>query len=409
MAIAWYTPSMPKQDTSGERFTYVGCVHEAAPSLLQRLEEEAKNPPNHLIFAGDVTGSPRLEGFKRLFYNHVYNRARKELSLGTNQAQKLSDDELLAFIGLDPPREGHTLYDGIIDLLSFQYQLEGDSVEQASERADQHTATELANLIRHISTFEYFGPWVGILPLSVRQGVISTIESNTRLLIDAIQPFLATGSAVHICGGNWDRASVTKETFGADIDVYDPIPAFRQAGINFHEKFGWLETNRSIQVLLPYWSLLEWTPADQADMDTIEESIRGNRSGKTVLVIAHAEPNWRVHNTTNDSQPGGDRQVIIERLDGCLARLDPDEVVYPHQHNLLTNEDGTPLDPNTKYVLSVTEDSVTLVDSSQEFGHGHQIIATYIPLQRLGHLTIPHQGNPRPNLFGGDRDTIFVS
>lgn len=421
---AWYTPDPPSTDPiDGERFVYVGCVHETTDDLVERLSALAHNPPDYLIFGGDVTGSHELETFKRLFYNHVYNRARGELGIGTPQEVPLTDCELLAYVGRTPPCPGHTLKDGYEDLMRYQYTLMWYSAEQAQQLVEQLTADQIAHDIRHIARdFIYYGPWVKTLPSPVREEVVRSLHADARKLLIAVQRFQRQGTKIIMVGGNWDNAQNTRDNMlGEDIEVFDTIPFFRKHGIDFLDKIGHLWTDNALHVFLPYWSLLDYDETDPRHPFKSDEqtycftralhAMSGARlNNKTVIVVAHAEPSWQVHNLMSDTKPTGDRNKSINRLCELLAMLQPDEVIYAHQHNLLRDADGRELPANTKYVLQHNPDTsdINLVTDIAHFGQPHQIIASYVPYQRLATLTIPMNADPRPKLFGGSREPAYV-
>lgn len=423
---AWYIPDPPSEgQIDGERFVYVGCVHETTDGLVGRLNALLSNPPDYLIFGGDVTGSRELETFKRLFYNHVYNRARGELGIGTPQEQPLTDSELLAYIGPTPPCRGYSLKDGYEDLMCYQYMLEGNSAEHAQQLAKQLSTNQIAEGIRHLArNFTYHGPWVKTLSHPVREAVVRTMKDDAEKLLAAIQPLQWQGTKVIMVGGNWDNAQNTRDNMvGGGVEVFDTIPFFRHHSIDFFDAIGHLHTDTAIHIFLPYWSLLDYVEADpRHPFDTEEQTHRFTRalhflsgarlSNKAVIVVAHAEPNWQVHNLTSVTEPTGDRKKSISRLGELLVMLQPDEVIYAHQHNLLHDAIGRELPPNTKYILQCpTDDNDThlgLIPDTSRFGQPGQIIASYVPYQRLASLTIPLHGSRRPKIFGGSREPTYV-
>lgn len=412
---AWYHPDMDTPKT--ERIVFVGCVHQTSANVLQRLEDLQKEPPDYLVFGGDVTGSTELERFKQLFYNHVYNRARRELGIGTPHDQHLSDQELLDYIGPTAPHDGCTLRCGYNDLRQYQKELEGLSPEVARSISEDEPNQSAATAIRNIAmNFEYYDPWVKTLPQSVRRGVLSTIEASAWRLADAVSPLQKAGTRVIIVGGNWDNAEVTREHMaGPDIPVFDAIPFFTEQGINFHAVIGTTETAGALLVFAPYWELARWTPdSDQRlSLAMHHAAEQAKHFRKTVILIGHAEANWMVHNLMSanpDQLPCGDRGIVLERFNHVIATIKPDEVVYPHQHNPLVDATGQQLSLNTKYILHINDDeTVTLVTNVDDFGEPSQVIASYLPFQCFGELSLPTTGNRRPTLFGGQRQPVFVS
>lgn len=406
---AWYRPEMSPK----ERFVFVGCVHQASPPLLARLRGLTAHPPDYLIFCGDVTGSNQMEDLKRLFYNYVYNRARRELGIGTPQAPDLTNIQLLDYVGPNPPEPGLTLRRGYYRLLLETWKLEERALHTGSAMQELIPDCEAADGIRHLARdFEYFGPWVKTLPEAVRRGVVASLETDAQALLATIQPLQQLGTEVHICAGNWDNAESTRENMaGEGVEVFDTIPFFRQHGVTFHETLGTLTTDRAGIVFAPYWELAHWNAESNSRLLQISRSC--SIIDGTIIVVAHAEPNWLVHNLTTKNPllpPGGDRAKVIDALNDIIRELEPDEVVYPHQHNPLVGETGQPVGLNAKYVLDYMADPVRLVTDPACFSDEYQTICTYLPYQRFGTLEIEkNDKNPVPKLFGGSRDPVFVS
>src|SRR3989344_6322186 len=102
-----------------ESFDYVGCVHGGNDDFFTRLEERLTNPPDVLIFGGDMVGSPDIDRIKKLFYNFVTNRVKAALAFKTTW----NAEELLAadFAQDDETRQiAPTILDGYIELRKFE-------------------------------------------------------------------------------------------------------------------------------------------------------------------------------------------------------------------------------------------------------------------------------------------------
>ena len=246
------------------------------------------------------------------------------------------------------------------------------------------------------------------------------IQQNAQQLWQAIEPLQQAGTKVHIVAGNWDDVENTRRNMaGADIEVFDTIPFFRSKGVVFHERIGLLQTKRATLVFVPYWELARDLDAsakrfyEAADVAKRSSILAHPSLPKSLIMVAHGQPNWAIHHLTSQNPWAGadpDRQRVIDQLDKYLAYLTPEEIIYPHEHNPLQQMNGKNLESNTKYVLEVKGDKVSLVMDKERFGESLlQVVASYIPLQRLGTLNIPLQGNPRLTFFGGDRNPVFVS
>ena len=412
---AWYDPGMPKMnDTEAETFVFIGCVHTITDEFLAKLKEIEKNPPHYLIFCGDISGSPENEALKFLFYERVHNCAKHELRIDDDKGKYLSHQQILSAVYSKAPRPNFTLRDGVHELMAYQYQLSGMNIEAAGAKAKALSDAECIEIIKAVAAVKYFGNWVkNDLPVSVRAALVKNIEPDAQRLAAALAPIQTAGTQVIIVGGNWDNAKNTQENMtGPDIEVFDTVPFLRGKGITFHTEIAYLETKTALLAFLPFWEIHSYNDASDERLVTVcVEAFQASRQGKTVIAIAHAEPNWAVHNqlSKDPSKLDEERSKVIHRLDEMLFELCPDEVVYPHQHLLMRNFKGETVAPNTKYVLQVTKLGVRLVEDAATFGQGRQIIASYVPLQHFGSLAISLSGNHHPTLFGGDRDPVFVS
>ncbi|MFH1353964.1 MAG: hypothetical protein ABIH36_01625 [bacterium] len=402
---AWYQPNC-----HAERFVFVGCVHKTDANILSRLAQVTANPPDYLIFTGDVTGSEELEEFKRLFYNHVYNRARRELGIGTSAEQNITYAELLGYVGHDPPSPDHTLADGYRDLMHYQLRLEGLSSTEADKRVSTLESNEIAYGIHHIARdFEYYGPWVKTLPEAVRRGVVATLKQDAEKLVAAIKPMQDAGTKIIMVGGNWDDAGNTADNMiGEGIEVFDTIPFFREHGIEFFDQIGYQVTKRTILVILPYWELQNFTEKSSTRLEHAIATADREKPGKTIITVAHGAPTWQVHNPNAVDEPTGDRKTIIDTLGRLLARIEPDEVIHGHEHNPLKSSVENPLPLNTHYILQTDDGKTHLVENRKHFGRPGQIIGSYIPFQQFGMLNIPLKTDSRPRLFSGDREPVHV-
>src|SRR3989338_9814514 len=57
------------KDSNLERIVYTGCIHGGNNDVFERLEKLAQNPPDYLIFTGDITGTAEMEKLKKYFYD----------------------------------------------------------------------------------------------------------------------------------------------------------------------------------------------------------------------------------------------------------------------------------------------------------------------------------------------------
>ncbi|MDO8512137.1 MAG: hypothetical protein Q7S57_02600 [bacterium] len=111
-----------------------------------------------------VVNQSELDMLECLFCRHVFDRARQELGMGTNDCSDLPDDEMLNFVGEMSPYIGCTLRQGYRDLIEYLLQLEGMDPCEASQQAYGLSDVEIAQGIRDIaSEFDDFSDWVAHL------------------------------------------------------------------------------------------------------------------------------------------------------------------------------------------------------------------------------------------------------
>ncbi len=93
----------------------------------------------------------------------------------------------------------------------------------------------------------------------------------------------------------------------------------------------------------------------------------------------------RIHHLSRPAvSAGSERRAVIHHFSQAIALFAPDEVIYPHQHERMVDEQGRPVDLNTKYLLQVVRSHpphVRLVEkiSNERLPVG-SVIATYIPM-----------------------------
>lgn len=390
---------------------FVGCVHAITDEFLAVLRRIFDNPPKYLIFGGDVTGSAEFETLKTLFYECVFNRAHNQLGIGTSDDKGLSDTELLAFQGHCPWKTGQTLGEGCIQLMTYVKMLENDDSVAARQVAERMSPAQLAEIIRYVATRDYFGSWHMALPLKIRQATADGIETEARRLAAALRPIQDAGTAITMVGGNWDDVGNNQEgNWGPDVRVFDTVPFFRSCGIAFHDCIAATETPKTLIISLPYWELARlndgWL---NRTVEAYAKADHARQAGKTVIAVAHAEPIWEVHSLKSPIPSQVARQQVIARLGTILADLKPDELIYPHQHNPLSDNDGKRLPSRTKYQLRVDKfgHSVQLIRDRMLLNQPDQITVSYLPYQRLGIISIPPDADPRLKP-AGNREPITV-
>lgn len=233
--------------------------------------------------------------------------------------------------------------------------------------------------------FPYFGDWAARLPKAKREALISTLPQNAKRLLAIIQKIKKQGTKVYIVEGNWDnhRVSGIKTIAGGDItSVFDTQKFFKTHGFSFINKLKTLQTKTTLHIFLPYITLLHFDSISGQKIREVERKVAEIRSkSKTVIMVGHAEANWQIHHLNKKNiEVSGERRIVIKNFGHAMALFQPDEVIYPHQHARIRDEQGNLVDVNAKYLLRVTHDGVRLVDNPDIAGDSKQIVAVYVPL-----------------------------
>lgn len=397
---------LEKREPTDEIFAYVGCVHGGDDLLVQQLGEMEEQPPDHVIFTGDIAGSPEMEELKRRFYNLVYNRAKPLLSLNS----EMSDGEILAYSeGQNAPLEARTLRDGYIALFKFQRKLEGFADEIIDQQCASLTSREIAMQIRHIASFPYYGNWVANLSASVRRGVLQTIETSAERLVKPIDRLREQKTKITIVSGNWDgKNSGLGVIAGNDITPFSTKQFLAKHEIPFVQRPEILETNNVLHSLFPYDSLLSGVTEGHL-RNLSRRAVEARDQGKAVIMVGHAEANWKVH-TLPISRPAPnppERDATIANFGHAMSRLRPDQVVYSHQHDRIRDEMRMQVGLNAKYILQTFEENVRLVEDQAQVGGGpHNILVTHVPLMHIAYGI--YAKIRAQNVFAGTQRPIVI-
>jgi len=330
------------------------------------------------------------------------------------QTPTMSDEELLKYTGLNPPEPGITLRDGYLHLLRYQLELLGYKSEEIDSELTGLTDSEIAQGIRYVASFTYYGEWVATLPNQVRKAILRGLESSAKRLLKPISRIRAQGSEVIIIEGNWDNPEMTgvRAIAGEDIAGYfDTRKFFVDQGFQFIDQIAVKETATTLQILLSYNAILNLDEISAEKIDELKAlASKARENNKPVIVVGHAEPNAQVHDLpVANPMIKGDRARLVKNFGRVIAACRPDEVIYSHQHNPIRDERGVKVDPNAKYVLQVVdnETEVQLIEAPEQIGKtSGQVVVTYIPLRSIARLAVPYKG-PRGLLDGHRRPAII--
>ena len=251
----------------------------------------------------------------------------------------------------------------------------------------QLTDHDIAEEIRRYSKYVHYGHYASNLPIEAKQALADGLEENARKVLEPIKAMQTKGTKVAMIEGNWDAR--TPIDFIPGVTTAEPLPLeqrlfrakefFEKNGVLFYNTLTTLDTETTLQILMPFDAI---TSFDNTKPETIEEIKTAvewaRKDNKSVVIVSHGQPNWRIHNLTVDNpQPTGEHSQIVNGLTKAIAGFRPDEIVYGHLHDVLTDENATKLDPNTKYALKVTDDGqVELVERQNEFSKDQTVPLT---------------------------------
>ena len=192
--------------------------------------------------------------------------------------------------------------------------------------------------------------------------------------------------------------------------LFRPKEFFEKHGISFYDKTTTLETKTSLQILFPFDSLVNFPNMDDGERKKLLDQVNEARNNnKTIVAVSHGEPNWQIHNlTVPNAVATGEHAQVIKGFTQALGLLLPDEIIYGHMHDLLTDEAKNKLDENTKYALQVNgQGEVELVDDPDKFTP-ESMLSSYLPMRRIAELKVPRAKNKKIEGFGGFRQPAKV-
>ena len=234
--------------------------------------------------------------------------------------------------------------------------------------------------------YEYFGNWIAQQSRNIRQTLITSIGNSTSKLLKKILTIKKHCSHVVLLEGNWDNPVISgvKMIAGKDIkDNFQTKEEFRRSGLSLVDRLETIETDATLHILLPYITLLYFGKISKDRLREVAyraDTVR--REGKTIVMVGHAEANWKIHHLSGDDKLFGERAIVVSNFGRAIALFQPHEVIYPHQHAKLQDEQGEVVDVDTKYLLAVERNTerVRLVnDADSNQIQKDEVIATYLP------------------------------
>jgi hypothetical protein len=301
-----------------EKIVYIGCIHGAGNWMKQELRQIAKGDEQHVIFAGDLTGSPEVEKLKKHFYN-------EKAKVAQNAFNK----------------------------------------------------------------YVYFGDWVATLPVQKRKELLRSIEISTKELMSYILNIQKAGKRVYLLEGNWDnpQTSGIKAIAGDDIPIlFSTKQIVHGHELSIIDTLKTIETHDTFHILLPYKTLLEWdirSVKERHEGELIkEESLKAKKQGKTIVMVGHAEVNWKMHHLQQENpHAGGQRAHLIHNFVQAIAYFIPDEVIYPHQHARIQDEQGKLIPVEQHYVIHINPDGHVSLKERAKNVTENDVLIQYVPFR----------------------------
>jgi Icc-related predicted phosphoesterase len=352
--------STPPPDVCHERIVYVGCIHGGNENIFERLKLLIENPPDYLIFTGDITGTPEMEKLKKHFYDEK-QKNNNLFSKGPVPVTSLQGKQPILTKGVYPDEVGAPrLVPPMHDTNHISYDL--------------------------ISKFNYFGDWAATLLKVEREKLLLGLKESAEKLLLILQRIKKNGVNIILLEGNWDNPEISgvRRIAGNDIkNVFNTSEFFRKHGFQFIDKLKCMETETTLHIFLPYITLLNFAELLQGEINAVQKLVeKVKNQGKTIIMVGHAEANWRMHHLYQKNPVAyGERGRVIGNFGRAMALFCPHEVIYPHQHARIRDERGELVDPDSKYLLHISRDGVRLVEDVKATDLADKnIIATYVPL-----------------------------
>lgn len=234
--------------------------------------------------------------------------------------------------------------------------------------------------------FEYFGNLAKTLPTQVRRKLLTSVKISVSKLIKEIQSIKRSNTHIVLLEGNWDNPATSGVNMIASSDIkyfFHTKKEFIQSGLRFVSQMEILETEATLHILLPYITLLRFNKVSADRLRDVARSVdKAREDKKTIVMVGHAEANWKIHHLSGDDKLFGERSIVVSNFGRAIALFQPHEVIYPHQHAKLQDEQGAVVDVDTKYLLAVERNTerVQLVNhaDSNEIPKD-EVIATYLP------------------------------
>lgn len=372
-------------------YAYVGDIHGFTPAKQAEIEEPLLTGSfEQVFFIGDIGGSTKLARLQRLFYqggnyptdNLMWNRYSAMAKEAQASGSDLTDGVILS-----------ELKQGYFNIASFERVLAGKAVseEQARIQLSELSDGQILAGIKHIVRHQHYGHYVADLPEEAIETLSQeVIENYARFGYFAQAIREQTGAAVFALEGNWDAR--LPYDFERGVDKAIPLPIekrrlyaadfLKEMGVNFLTGIDSVETIDSMHVLVPFDPLIK--PIDELELEKLKADVERAKAGnKTITIVAHAVPSWEIHNGT----PNAEGKTTAANLMKLIAEIDPDEIVYGHEHFIRKDRDGQLVSADAKYRILIengearVEENMPVADlSNVEGSRLDGVLASPLPM-----------------------------
>lgn len=409
------------ENTRVSRIGYVGDIHGLTDADFTKLRETlVAGKFEQVFFLGDIGGSPKLAKLQKLFYNgsedtsqsFLYNKARQLIKDGA------SEDNII-----EATREGYLrLRSFEIQLESFGKKPEDEAFLQAQEEIGALSQADLAQRIIKLTKYGHYGHYVSDLPTEAVITLAGDVESYYERFSTMVAELSSRGVKSYAIQGNWDARLPFDFEKGTEKPVPLPLEKRRVNVANFFRRrmpyfthISLVDSRDALHVMVPFDTVakdLSETVGDKRFKDLKRQIRSARRDKKRIVLLAHAVPAWSKH---TDKLPTGEGQATEIYLRQLIGELNPDEVLYGHEHAVRRDSAGNELFDQKYLIIRGRNGKVSTGEnrSPQELSKDKAIVVSHLPIPSqnfngVATTEITHLGDKRPRGAGGKQSPIRV-
>lgn len=297
------------------RSLVVSDIHGRIPVLERSLIDIADgyNPPELVIYVGDIVGSELLMKLQPIFYDLITKPTKALLKQNPNA----SDDDIISY----PTGEGSLrVVDGCRQL----------NLLLGAIDPSYNTGVYCADIARELIKYIHYGHWCSNLPDKIIDALNQNMEADAEANYQIMKKFTDRGSQVFINEGNWDARRPIDFAKGSECI---PLPlekrsfSYKQFILNKNNPNIHYIDNQHLMVLdnvqvifFPFDAIINY------DGSPIPVDSRIKRK----ILIAHGHADFQA--VRGNDPMGKEDQIIQDKMDLILDQLQPDLVIHGHLH-----------------------------------------------------------------------------